>query len=146
MRLLVAIMVVAACAQPPASQDEVSPTVSETEALVGPYWRLVELSQRPSIPGGGAREPHLRFTPENRVSGATGCNTLGGRYERTGEGLRFSELFSTKMACLENARMYQEGRFMSVLRDTDRFAVTGDTLILFAGETVVARFVRGEEE
>ena len=144
MRFVVAILafVMAACAQPPASEDEVATNVSGTESLVGPRWRLVELEEQPSISGGGAREPHLRFSAENRVSGATGCNTLGGGYEIAGERLRFGDLFSTKMACIEDDRMAQETRFVRALDRVDRFAVSGDTLTLFAGESAVARFVR----
>jgi heat shock protein HslJ len=145
MRLVFAIIAFAvACSQPPPSQDEVAATVSGTESLVGPRWRLVELEGQPSIPGGGAREPHLRFTEENRVSGATGCNTLGGRYERTNERLRFGDLFSTRMACVEEDRMAQETRFMKALEGVDRFAVSGDTLTLLRGESAVARFARGQ--
>jgi heat shock protein HslJ len=146
MRLAIVIMVLvmAACPQPPAPQDEVASSVSQTESFVGPYWRLVELEGQPSIAGGGAREPHLRFAEENRMSGATGCNTLGGRYERTSERLRFDGLFSTKMACIEEDRMAQETRFMRALEGVDRFAVSGDTLTLFRGESAVARFVRGQ--
>ena len=138
------LLVMAACVQPPASENEVAANVSGTESLIGPYWRLVELEGQPSVSGGGAREAHLQFSAENRVSGATGCNTLGGGYERTGEQLRFGDLFSTKMACLEENRMAQETRFMRALDRVDRFAVSGDTLTLFAGDNAVARLVRGD--
>ena len=146
MRFVAAIIlfVMAACVQPPASENEVAANVSGTESLIGPYWRLIELEGQPSISGGGARAPHLRFSAENRVSGATGCNTLGGGYERTGERLRFGDLFSTKMACIEENRMAQETQFMRALEGVDRFTVSGDTLTLFAGESAVARFVRGQ--
>lgn len=146
MKLVVVLMVfvMAACPQPPASETEGAANVSEPESLVGPSWRLTELDGQPSISGGGAREPHLRFSAENRVSGATGCNTLGGGYERSNEQLRFGNLFSTKMACVEEHRMAQETRFMRALEGVDRFVVSGDTLTLFSGEKAVARLVRGQ--
>jgi heat shock protein HslJ len=146
MKFVAAIIpfVMAACVQPPASETEVATNVTGTESLIGPSWRLVELEGQPSIPGSGAREPHLRFTAESRVSGATGCNTLGGGYRTTGEQLGFGDLFSTKMACVEESRMAQETRFMRVLGRVDRFAVRDDTLTLFAGDSAVARFVRGQ--
>jgi heat shock protein HslJ len=147
MRLVVGVItcaVAAACVQPPASDSEVATNVSGTETLVGPYWRLVELDGQPSISGGGAREPHLRFDPGNRVSGATGCNTLGGGYESTDAQLRFGDLFSTKMACVEEDRMAQETRFMRALASVGRFAITGDTLTLFSGDRAVAKLVRGQ--
>jgi heat shock protein HslJ len=144
MRLVVAITacLVAACSAQTPPQDEGATTVPGSESLIGPSWRLVELEGQPSIPGGGAREPRLQFSEESRVSGATGCNTLGGRYERTSDRLRFTGLFSTKMACVEENRMAQETRFLRALETVDRFGVSGDTLTLFAGDKAVARFVR----
>jgi len=136
-------LLAAACAQPPASEDEPAASVTGTSSLTGVRWRLVELDGQPSIQGGGAREPHLRFDPD-RVSGATGCNTLGGGYEVTGARLRFGNLASTRMACVEEDRMRQETRFVNALERADRFAISGDTLTLFQGEVAVAVFVKGE--
>lgn len=146
MKFVVAAMafVITACAQPPSSDHEVAVNMSGADSLIGPYWRLIELEGQPSVGGGGGREAHLRFSAENRVSGATGCNTLGGGYERAGEQLRFGDLFSTKMACVEEHRMVQETRFMRALDGVDRFTVNGDTLTLFAGGSAVARFVHGQ--
>lgn len=140
---VVTALVVAACAQPPASEDEPAASVTSTGSLTGTYWRLVELDGQPSIPGGGTREPHLRFT-DRRVNGATGCNTLGGGYEVAAGRVRFTDLFSTRMACVEEDRMRQEARFVKALETADGFAIRGDTLILRAGDVVVARFVRGQ--
>lgn len=41
----------------------------------------------------------LEFLANNRLAGSNGCNRLMGSYELSGEGLRFSELASTRMAC-----------------------------------------------
>jgi heat shock protein HslJ len=139
-----------ACAKSPVPGDETASaagSVTEVSALVGPRWRLVELEGQPSIAGGGAREPHLIFSRSDgvdRVGGATGCNSMGGRYEIDGAAIDFSDLFSTKMACVEEDRMRQETRFVGALERADRYVVSGDTLTLHAGETVVARFVKGQ--
>jgi heat shock protein HslJ len=69
---------------------------------------------------------------------------MGGRYTAEGERIRFADLFSTKMACVEEERMRQETRFVGALGRVDRYAISGDTLTLSEGGTVVARFVRGE--
>jgi heat shock protein HslJ len=105
---------------------------------------LVELEGQPSLAGGGAREPHLIFARDSvdRVGGATGCNSMGGRYEADGERIHFSDLFSTKMACVEEERMRQETRFVGALERADRYSITGDTLTLSEGGTVVAKFVK----
>lgn len=137
-----------ACAPPSNSGDETTSaagSVSETSALVGPRWRLVELDGQTAIAGGGAREPHLIFSRSegaDRVGGATGCNTMGGGYTADGDRIDFSQLMSTKMACIEEDRMRQETRFLSALERADRYAISGDMLTLSAGDSVVARFVR----
>lgn len=142
---LFAVVLALSCAKSPESGDDPTASVSATSALVGPRWRLVELDGQPSIGGGGAREPHLMFSrgdSANRVGGATGCNTMGGTYEADGSRVRFSQLFSTKMACVEEGRMRQETSFLNALESADRYVIRGDTLTLSAGDRVVARFVK----
>jgi putative lipoprotein len=136
-----------ACAKSSSPGDETAAaagSVSASSALQGPRWRLVELEGQPSLAGGGAREPHLIFARDSvdRVGGATGCNSMGGRYEADGERIRFSDLFSTKMACVEEERMRQETRFVGVLERADRYSISGDSLTLSEGGTVVAKFVK----
>jgi heat shock protein HslJ len=145
--LWVILALAAACAKSSAPGDEtaaVTGSGNATSALVGPRWRLVELDGQPSLAGGGAREPHLIFSRDsvNRVGGATGCNSMGGRYEAEGGRIRFSDLFSTKMACVEEERMRQETRFVNALGRADRYSISGDTLTLHAGDAVVATFVK----
>ena len=144
----IALVATVACAKSSAPGDETATaagSVSAASALQGPRWRLVELEGQPSLPGGGAREPHLIFSRDtvDRVGGATGCNSMGGRYSAEGDQIRFSGLFSTKMACIEEDRMRQETRFVGALGRVDRYAISGDTLTLSEGATVVARFVKG---
>jgi heat shock protein HslJ len=124
-------MVVAACAtaarQPPTDV----------------YWRLAELDGAPVAASAGVREPHLRLSAEGeRVTGFTTCNRLFGRYEAPGGGrLRFAQLGSTKMACVDPVLARQEQRFMGALQRVERFEVVGDTLILLEGASTLARFV-----
>ena len=145
--LWLGLALVVGCAKSSVPGDDTASltgSMSATSALVGPRWRLVELEGQPSLAGGGAREPHLIFSRDSvdRVAGATGCNSMGGRYEADGERIQFSDLFSTKMACVEEDRMRQETRFVRVLERADRYSISGDTLALSEGETVVAKFVR----
>lgn len=144
----VAVVLIAACAKSSSSGGETasaSGSVSEARDLVGPRWRLVELEGQPALTGGGAREAHLVFSRADgadRVGGATGCNSMGGSYHLDGERIHFGELISTKMACVEEDRMRQEARFVGALERADRYAVSGDTLILRMGETVIAKFMK----
>jgi heat shock protein HslJ len=143
----VALLGVIACVKSSPSGDDTATaagSVTASSALQGPRWRLVELEGQPALSGGGAREPHLIFSRDSvdRVGGATGCNSMGGRYTAEGDRIRFSDLFSTKMACIEEERMRQETRFVGALGRVDRYAISGDTLTLSEGGTVVAKFVK----
>lgn len=51
----------------------------------------------------------LTFMPNGRLAGSNGCNSLMGSYEITGEGIRFSQMVSTRRAC-EPDVMQQAGR------------------------------------
>ena len=140
-----AIAIALACARAPEAGDEPTGSVTASSALVGPRWRLIELDGKPSIAMTGGREPHLIFSRSDtasRVGGATGCNSMGGHYQADSSSLRFSQMFSTKMACVEEDRMRQEAAFVTALAAVDRYAISGDTLTLSAGDRVVARFVK----
>jgi heat shock protein HslJ len=117
--------------------------VSDASALVGPRWRLVEANGQAALPDTGQGQPYLQFESGRRMGGNTTCNSMGGNYEASGSSLRFSDITSTMRACVEEARMQQEARFVDALQKTDRYAVRGDTLELMQGATVVARLVKG---
>jgi heat shock protein HslJ len=69
-------------------------------ALVGTYWRAVEIDGNPVTPQSEKREAHLVLMSEGkRVSGSTGCNRFTGTFEQTADGYRFSKMAVTKMAC-----------------------------------------------
>ena len=141
----IALAIVAlACAKSPEQGGEAAGSVASDNPLVGPRWRLVELEGEAALTGGGSREAHLVFSSDtaDRVGGATGCNSMGGTYEADETSIRFSQLISTKMACVEEERMRQEARFIKALETADRYAVSGDTLTLSAGGEVVVKFVR----
>ena len=140
-----AVAIALACARAPEAGDDPTASVTGASSLVGPRWRLIELEGQPSIAMTGSREPHLIFSRSDtasRVGGATGCNSMGGNYQADGTSLRFSQMFSTKMACVEEDRMRQETAFLNALNAVDRYAVSGDTLELRAGDRVVAKLVK----
>jgi heat shock protein HslJ len=106
-------------------------------------WRLVELDGAPVAPATGRRAPYIRLLSEGgRVTGFTTCNNLFGHYEVRGRGrLRFVNLGSTKMACVDPTLSRQEQQFMAALQVADRFTVSRDTVTLFEGNRPRARFV-----
>jgi heat shock protein HslJ len=76
-----------------------------------------------------AREPHLVFSSEGRVSGSTGCNRVSGAYEKDGNSLRFGQMVSTKMAC-PPPLMTLEQAFLQALGATAALQISGNTLTL----------------
>jgi heat shock protein HslJ len=114
--------------------------------LTGVEWRLTEIDGARVVGSTGGREPHIRLAADSaRVTGFTTCNSMFGRYEAPGgDRLRFAQLGSTKMACVEPARAQQEQRFMAALQSVDRYAITGDTLTLYENDRPRLRFVAGQ--
>ena len=101
--------------------------------LTDTRWNLVRIGADSAIRRGTERDPYLRFTDaDKRVGGSTTCNSMGGTFEVTGDRISFGPLMSTKMACVEPELMAQETRFMSALDSVERFAISADTLSLYA--------------
>lgn len=78
----------------------------DTNTITETYWKLVELGGRePSMQEGQGKETHFILKEEGqRVVGNGGCNSFTGTYDlQEGNRLRFSQMASTKMACLNLA-------------------------------------------
>ncbi len=129
--------VLAACATntPPAEGRDDAATVE----IGGREWTLVELDGRP-VPSLGRGAPTLRLMEEGRAGGFTGCNHWFATVERSGSSLRFREVGSTRMACLEDAAMQTETAFVAALEATRSYEISGTTLTLRDGAGPVARF------
>ena len=99
-------------------------------ALVGTYWRAVEIDGSPVTPQSKKREAHLVLMSEGkRVSGSTGCNRFTGTFEQTATGFRFSKMAATKMACPPPLDA-QERAFLQALNVTATVRISGNTLEL----------------
>jgi copper homeostasis protein (lipoprotein) len=110
---------------------------SEGTPLEETYWKVMELRGRPVSVFDNQREAYLQFRSGDRVVGSGGCNQLGGSYTIAGDTLRLSNLASTMMACAQG--MDQEQALLRALATVTRYAITRDTLRLFAGEELVTR-------
>lgn len=142
-RLLTALQIVTSCALTavlagcPSSMPSAE---SATASLENTYWKLVRLGDQPVEAGEQRREPHIVLQPDQkRVVGSGGCNNMGGSYVLEGGQLRFSQMFSTKMACAEG--MEQEQAFLAALEKVASWRIEGERLELFdaAGQSI-ARF------
>jgi heat shock protein HslJ len=79
------------------------------------------------------------MSADGRVVGHGGCNRFFGGYKLDGDGLRFSALGSTKMACPGDIDRLEQALF-NALGSARRFKLSGDMLEL-SGETApLARF------
>ena len=74
------------------------------------------------------RTPTIEFAGD-RISGTGGCNRYFGGYAVTGDGISFSGVGATEMAC-EPVVMMQEAAFHTALGDARRYRREGETLIL----------------
>jgi uncharacterized lipoprotein YbaY/heat shock protein HslJ len=108
--------------------------------LVGTYWKLIELNGETVTTPENMREAHFVLEAgESRLHGHGGCNNFFGGYSQADEdGLIFSGMGSTMMACPET--METEAAFMEAMGNTTRYRINGEILELYAGETLLARF------
>ena len=99
-------------------------------ALVGTYWRAVEIDGNPVTPRSKKREAHLVLMSEGRrVSGSTGCNRFTGTFEQTADSFRFSKMAVTKMACPPPLDTLERA-FLQALNVTATVRISGNTLEL----------------
>jgi putative lipoprotein len=113
-----------------------APDVSLTDT----YWKLTQIDSEPATLGAGGREVHMVLTSEGaRLRGFSGCNRFTGSYELGGRRLRFGQLASTRMACVEG--MEQEQRFLTLLAGAVRYIITGNVMSLYdGGGQLILRF------
>ncbi len=111
-----------------------------TESLLDNYWRLVEVGGQAVVTPEGQREAHMILATgeEARVHGNAGCNNFFGGYETDGDRVSFGRIGSTMMACPQG--MDTERAFLAALESADRYVIEGETMALYAGDEVVARF------
>jgi len=124
---------------PAGSEMAQQPTAASTP-FAGTHWTLIELGGQQVASTAGDQAAYLQFTAEgNRVAGSTGCNRLAGTYEKTGSGLKFHPIATTMMACIGPA-MQMENKLNNALGKTTRYRIRDNTLVLFNGQAVLARF------
>ncbi len=77
------------------------------------------------IGGGGIIDSSrvtIEFLDDNRVAGRGSCNRYMGSWNLSGEGLSFSRIAGTLMACAP-ALMEQEQRFLDLMAEVNRFSI-----------------------
>jgi heat shock protein HslJ len=92
----------------------------------------------------------LRFAesgdPERSIAGSAGCNTYGGGYTASNEGLTFTGVYATEMACMDPAGvMQQERAYLDALYTAARYRVEGNRLEVYdeSGALILVFVVEG---
>ena len=105
------------------------------------YWKLIELDGAKVVMAPAQqREVRITLASEgSRLFGFSGCNQLVGAYVQENSALRFTQMASTKMACVPPF-MELESQVLKMLGDTTAYRIEGEQLTLLGGDQVLARF------
>jgi heat shock protein HslJ len=115
-------------------------------------WELIEINGQPvkdsieNVFGVKAKAPKAFIelnSKDGRVSASGGCNTMGGSFTLQSEvmRIRFSEIFSTEMACINTNYDAELGKVLSAV-DNYSLSEDGKTLSLNRARMApLARFV-----
>ena len=99
--------------------------------LGGIYWRVIAIPGNKDVLKGSRKVPNLIMSLYgNSVKGFTGCNSLMGEYAKRGTSLSFSRLVTTRMACPGKSSDIEQA-FLTALKETSGWKITGKTLELF---------------
>jgi heat shock protein HslJ/membrane-bound inhibitor of C-type lysozyme len=88
--------------------------------LTGGEWMVETIGGAPVV---DKSEATILFMEEGRVAGNASCNRFVGGYDLSGEGLSFTQMGTTMMAC-EDALSSQEARFLELLQAVFRFEIS----------------------
>ena len=106
--------------------------------LTGGEWIVETIGGAPVVDKSGAT---ILFMEEGRVAGNASCNRFVGGYSLTGEGLSFSQMGTTMMACEEDLSL-QEARLLELLQAVFRFEISPEShLVLHTpyGRSITAK-------
>ena len=108
------------------------------------YWRLTSLSGSDVFPSQDQPEPHFILrSKEARLSGSDGCNRMVGGYATDGDGISFSQMASTMMACPADGEVSQ--RFAEALATAKRWRIVGHHLELYDSTGEVLARLEGRD-
>jgi heat shock protein HslJ/membrane-bound inhibitor of C-type lysozyme len=98
-------------------------------ALVDTEWRVIEVDGARPVYEDWRQRPRLRLDDDGRYAGSTGCNTIAGSYVLNVDGLRFTPVAESLMACPPNLAQ-AERRFLDALMAVRQAHIAGTTLDL----------------
>ena len=106
--------------------------VSYKKELEG-EWKVINMRRQQKAELESLSGVILNFTVDSTFAGKAPCNRIGGIYTLKGTSIRFSKLFSTKMAC---DRLDQESAMLRLLEETvSAYTVSPNSLLLRDGSS-----------
>ena len=125
--LISSVLLLSACESLPTADNQLS--AQNLAALQERTWIAKHLGNIELQTASTSRNiPSLQFNASNQVKGADGCNRVMGAYQVQGDKLEFSQLASTKMACIDDNGVPQQ--FGEALSKVKHYQVFNKTLKL----------------
>lgn len=129
--------------EPPAAQAPAENFSKAADRLADTAWRPVFLIDREDAkmpPEDSQDAVRLQISKDMRVNGYSGDNLFGGELVVLDSGFfKINKMYSTRRAGPYGLYEY---KFLSALGRADRFELSGDTLKLFNGKTLLLEFKR----
>ena len=113
--------------------------MAQTDRIGTRQWKLVQLNGA-SVTGSSTAYLELD-AQQTKFNGHTGCNRMFGTVGIGARRLDFSNIGTTKMACVEPRARRVETEFVRALENADRFRVRGNTLELYDRNRIVVKLV-----
>ena len=109
----------------------------QSRALTAPKWVLTEMNGNKV----GATTAFIKFnTRPARFSGNTGCNIMSGNAHFRGNRITFSEVITTKRACMQGKPSLVDAQVSRLFGQNVRYTLRGGTLALHGADGLVLRF------
>jgi heat shock protein HslJ len=122
--------------------DSMPSPVTSHVSLLDTRWELVELNGKPVISIAPDKAADAMFSSKDgRVAGMASVNRYFGTFTVDGNSLTIKPGGMTRMAGPEPL-MKQEQEYSKALEATKSYRISGDSLELLDGATVVAKFAR----
>ncbi len=102
------------------------------KVVSGTQWRLVSMGRvgaETNVTSGTTVT--LKFSNDGRISGSGGCNSYGGSYKVVGDQITFSQVFSTRRACIDADGNRKEAQYFSALGLALRFRLISTRLSIY---------------
>jgi heat shock protein HslJ len=110
---------------------------SQGRTLTAPQWTLVEMNGSRV----GRSSAFIRFGPQKgRFGGNTGCNIMSGNAMFRGSRVRFSDVITTKRACVQGKPSLIDAQVSRIFGKTLRYSLKKGMLIITGGDGLSLKF------